>query len=28
MTLRHLDQNGRTLHAFTKTPEGKITILG
>jgi tartrate-resistant acid phosphatase type 5 len=28
MTLRHLDQNGRTLHAFTKTPEGKIAILG
>jgi tartrate-resistant acid phosphatase type 5 len=28
MTLRHLDQNGRTLHAFTKTPEGKISILG
>jgi len=28
MTLRHLDQNGHTLHAFTKTPEGKISILG
>jgi tartrate-resistant acid phosphatase type 5 len=28
MTLRHLDQNGRTLHAFTKSPEGKIAILG
>jgi 3',5'-cyclic AMP phosphodiesterase CpdA len=28
MTLRHLDQNGRTLHAFSKTPEGKISILG
>jgi tartrate-resistant acid phosphatase type 5 len=27
MTLRHLDGNGRTLHAFTKTPEGKIAIL-
>jgi hypothetical protein len=27
MTLRHLDQNGNTLHAFTKTPDGKITIL-
>jgi len=27
MTLRHLDQNGNTLHAFTRTPEGKITIL-
>ena len=27
MTLRHLDQNGHTLHAFTKTPEGKVTIV-
>jgi tartrate-resistant acid phosphatase type 5 len=27
MTLRHLDQNGKTMHAFTRTPEGKITIL-
>jgi tartrate-resistant acid phosphatase type 5 len=27
MTLRHLDQNGKTLHAFTKTPEGKVTIV-
>jgi tartrate-resistant acid phosphatase type 5 len=27
MTLRHLDQNGNTLHAFTKTPEGKVTIV-
>jgi tartrate-resistant acid phosphatase type 5 len=27
MTLRHLDQSGNTLHAFTKTPEGKITIV-
>ncbi len=27
MTLRHLDQNGRTLHAFTKTPQGKIAIV-
>ncbi len=26
MRLRHLDSNGRTLHAFSKTPEGKITI--
>jgi hypothetical protein len=26
ITLRHLDANGRTLHAFTKTPEGKIAI--
>jgi tartrate-resistant acid phosphatase type 5 len=28
MTLRHLDGNGSVLHAFTKTPEGKITIAG
>jgi len=27
MTLRHLDQNGNTLHAFTRTPSGKIAIL-
>jgi tartrate-resistant acid phosphatase type 5 len=27
MTLRHLDPNGNTLHAFTKTPEGKVTIV-
>jgi tartrate-resistant acid phosphatase type 5 len=27
LTLRHLDSSGRTLHAFTKTPEGKITIV-
>ncbi len=27
MTLRHLDQNGKTLHAFTRTPEGKVAIL-
>ncbi len=27
MTLRHLDQNGATVHAFTKTPAGQITIL-
>jgi tartrate-resistant acid phosphatase type 5 len=27
MTLRHLDQNGNTLHAFTRTPEGKVNIL-
>jgi tartrate-resistant acid phosphatase type 5 len=26
MTLRHLDSNGRILHAFTKTPEGKIAL--
>ena len=28
MTMRHLDESGRPLHAFTKTPDGKITILG
>ena len=27
ITLRHLDQNGRLVHAFTKTPDGKVTIL-
>jgi tartrate-resistant acid phosphatase type 5 len=27
LTLRHLDPNGRILHAFTKTPDGKIAIL-
>jgi tartrate-resistant acid phosphatase type 5 len=27
MTLRHLDQNGNTVHAFTKTPDGKVTIV-
>ncbi len=26
MTLRHLDSSGRTLHAFTKKPDGKVTI--
>jgi hypothetical protein len=26
MTLRHLDSKGQTLHAFTKTSEGKITF--
>jgi hypothetical protein len=28
LTLRHLDSDGRVLHAFTKTPEGEISILG
>jgi hypothetical protein len=28
LTLRHVDSNGRTLHAFTKSVNGKITILG
>jgi tartrate-resistant acid phosphatase type 5 len=28
MTLRHLDSDGRTLHVFTKTPEGKVGVLG
>jgi hypothetical protein len=27
MTLRHLDPSGRVLHAFAKTPDGKIEIL-
>jgi tartrate-resistant acid phosphatase type 5 len=27
VTLRHLDQNGNTVHAFTRTPEGKIAII-
>ncbi len=27
VTLRHLDSSGRVLHAFTRTPSGKITIL-
>ncbi|MEI9977682.1 MAG: metallophosphoesterase [Edaphobacter sp.] len=27
MTLRHLDSNGRILHAFTKTSEGRIEIV-
>lgn len=26
ITLRHLDSSGRILHAFTKTPDGKISI--
>ena len=26
LTLRHVDADGRILHSFTKTPEGKITI--
>jgi tartrate-resistant acid phosphatase type 5 len=28
ITLRHLDSKGQVLHAFSKTPEGKITVLG
>jgi tartrate-resistant acid phosphatase type 5 len=27
MTLRHLDQNGGTLHAFTRTAGGKVTVV-
>ena len=27
MTLRHLDGQGRLVHAFTRTPEGKVAIL-
>jgi tartrate-resistant acid phosphatase type 5 len=28
LTLRHLDSSGRTLHAFSKTADGKMAILG
>ncbi|MBB6142517.1 putative MPP superfamily phosphohydrolase [Silvibacterium bohemicum] len=28
MTLRHLDSDGKLLHEFSKTPEGKITVAG
>lgn len=28
MTLRHLDASGRLLHAFSKTPDGKVSTLG
>ena len=28
MTLRHLDDDGRTLHAFAKTSEGGMTVAG
>jgi 3',5'-cyclic AMP phosphodiesterase CpdA len=27
LTLRHLDSDGRVLHAFSKTPAGKVSIL-
>jgi hypothetical protein len=27
MTLRHLDSNGHILHDFTKTPDGKVSIV-
>jgi len=27
MTLRHLDEHGRSVHAFTRTPEGKVAII-
>lgn len=27
LTLRHIDSDGQTLHAFTKTPDGKVEIL-
>ena len=27
LTLRHLDRDGRLLHAFTKTPQGAVSIL-
>jgi tartrate-resistant acid phosphatase type 5 len=28
MTLRHLDSEGKLLHAFSRTPEGKVSIAG
>lgn len=28
MTLRHLDTEGRQIHAFTKSPAGKVSIVG
>ncbi len=28
MTLRHLNQEGGTLHAFTRTAEGKVAVVG
>jgi tartrate-resistant acid phosphatase type 5 len=27
LTLRHVDRDGRLLHAFTKTPQGTVTVL-
>jgi hypothetical protein len=27
MTLKHVDETGAVVHAFTKTPEGVVTIL-
>jgi tartrate-resistant acid phosphatase type 5 len=27
ITLRHLDQNGNTVHAFTRTPQGRVAIV-
>lgn len=27
LTLRHIDPDGRTLHAFTKTPQGQVAVL-
>ena len=26
ITLRHVDSDGRVLHSFTKTPEGRVSI--
>jgi 3',5'-cyclic AMP phosphodiesterase CpdA len=28
MTLRHLDADGRQIHAFTKTPKGEVKVIG
>jgi hypothetical protein len=27
LTLRHVDPDGHILHAFTRTPEGKVTMV-
>jgi hypothetical protein len=27
LTLLHLDQAGQVIHGFTKTPDGKVSIL-
>jgi hypothetical protein len=28
LTLRHLDSDGKVLHAFSRTPEGTVSVLG
>jgi hypothetical protein len=27
LTLRHLDENGRLIHAFSKRPDGTVNLL-